>query len=342
MTEAAASPAPAIALKSTEFRRGREEGWRELETLVERVRTRGIRSLSAEELQRLPSLYRAAISSLSVARSIALDRNLLLYLENLTLRAFLAVYGPRVAILRGTLDFFREGFPAAVRTVRWHFLIAFAAVLVGVLAGFWLTLSDEFWFTAMVPSGLADDRGPASTRESLLQEEIFAPWPGAARAFGTMASFLFSHNTVVGILVFSLGIAAGVPTLLLLVYQGVIYGAFIALHYNRGIAVDFLGWTAIHGVTEFAAIMLCGAAGLAIAEQALFPGRYGRMENVALGGRSAAQIAIGAMLLFFVAAVLEGGFRQLVASTEARFAIGAVTGVLWLLYFGRAGRESAA
>ena len=35
---------------------------------------RGVRALSLDELQRLPILYRAALSSLSVARTIALDR----------------------------------------------------------------------------------------------------------------------------------------------------------------------------------------------------------------------------------------------------------------------------
>jgi len=62
---------------------------------VTRVERQGIRRLSLDELQRLPILYRAALSSLSVARTIVLDRNLLLYLETLSTRAFLAVYGPR-------------------------------------------------------------------------------------------------------------------------------------------------------------------------------------------------------------------------------------------------------
>jgi len=150
---------------------------------------------------------------------------------------------------------------------------------------------------------------------------------------------LFQHNTMVGILTFSLGVAAGVPTILLLVYQGLSFGAFLALHYNRGLLVDVLGWVSIHGVTEFGAILLCGAAGLAIADRILFPGRYSRVESLALNGRMAAQVAIGAMLLFFVAGILEGGFRQLVASTPLRLAIGAATGAAWLFYFTRAGVE---
>ena len=54
---------------------------------------------------------------------------------------------------------------------------------------------------------------------------------------------------------FGLGMAAGVPTLLLTVYQGLPLGAFVALHYNRALAIDFLGWLAIHGVTELGALI---------------------------------------------------------------------------------------
>jgi uncharacterized membrane protein SpoIIM required for sporulation len=129
--------------------------------------------------------------------------------------------------------------------------------------------------------------------------------------------------------------AAGFPTLLLLAYNGLVLGAFIALHANRDLTIDFLGWLSIHGVTELSAIVLCGAAGLVIAEKVLFPGRYGRIENLARHGRDAARIAVGAVLMLLVAAILEGGFRQLVASTPWRFVIGFATGVAWLLYFRR-------
>ena len=63
-----------LALKSHEFRKEREAGWTELDQLVAIARERGIDSLSTADLRRLPLLYRAALSSLSVARAIALDR----------------------------------------------------------------------------------------------------------------------------------------------------------------------------------------------------------------------------------------------------------------------------
>jgi uncharacterized membrane protein SpoIIM required for sporulation len=330
---------PEIVLKSSEFRRGREASWRELEGLVGRVERRGMRALSLDELQRLPILYRAALSSLSVARTIALDRNLLLYLEGLALRAFLAVYGPRANAFEGLAGFFARDLPAAVRSARWHVLIAALALAAGVAAGFMLVAQDEAWFSTLVPSGLGGGRGPSSTRADLLVKEIFAPWPGAVEAFGIFANVLFSHNSLIGIMTFGLGIAAGVPTLLLTVYQGLPLGAFVALHYNRELTIDFLGWLAIHGTTELGALVLFAAGGLVIAEKILLPGRYSRIENLALHGRLAAQMAAGAILMLFTAAILEGGFRQLVASTSLRFIIGFGVGALWLLYFSYCGRK---
>ena len=328
-----------LVLKSSEFRKGREEGWRELETLVARAERRSVRTLSLPELQRLPILYRAALSSLSVARTIALDRNLLLYLENLVLRAYLVVYGPRIGLREGLRTFFRFELPAAVRAAHWHIVIATLALLVGVAAGFLLTLQDEAWFSSFVPGGLAGGRGPASTRADLLDKVIFAPAPSALEAFGIFANFLFSHNTLVGLMTFGLGLAAGVPTIMLNVYQGLVLGAFLALHYNRDLTLDFLGWVSIHGTTELGALVLLAAGGLVIADKILFPGRYGRIENLALHGRQAAQIAAGAVLMLFVAAILEGGFRQLVASTPARFAIGLGMGAFWIVYFSLSGRR---
>jgi uncharacterized membrane protein SpoIIM required for sporulation len=331
-------PRPAIALRSSEFRRGREQGWRDLEALIAKAEKRGIGALDVGELQRLPQLYRAALSSLSVARSIALDRNLLQYLDNLSLRAFLMVYGPRQSLLEGARDFLARGFPAAVRASSGEILLAFLAILAGTMAGYFLTIGDEAWIAALVPDSLAGGRGARSTRQELLDDEIFAPWPGFARSFVVFANFLFQHNTIIGIMTFGLGIAAGAPTILLLAYQGLVFGAFIGLHHNRDLTVDFLGWVAIHGVTEFGAIILCGAAGLVVAKSILFPGRFSRVENLAINGQTAARVAVGAVGMFFIAGLLEGGLRQLVANTEGRLAIAALTAIAWGSYFCFAGR----
>src|SRR5262249_54467673 len=252
--------------------------------------------------------------------------------------AYLAVYGPRANPIAGLHAFFAYELPVAVRSARWHILIAALALSVGIITGFLLVVQDETWFTSLVPSALSDGRGPSSTHAELHDKEIFAPWPGAVQSFGLFAGVLFNHNTLVGILTFGLGMGAGVPTMLLTVYQGLPIGAFVALHYKRDLTVDFLGWLTIHGTSEIGGLLLFAAGGLVIAEKMLFPGKYSRIENLALHGRLAAQMAVGAVLMLFAAAFIEGGLRQLVQSTPLRFAIGLGVGALWVAYFSLAGR----
>jgi uncharacterized membrane protein SpoIIM required for sporulation len=331
---------PRLTLRSAEFRKGREYAWRRLDEIVERVENEGISFLSAEEAQELPLLYRAAVSSLSVARTIVLDRNLLLYLENLTLRAYLAVYGPRSGTLGCLSGFFRRGFPQSVRKMGLHLLAAFAALVVGIAAGYLLVRSDINSFHLLVPEGLAQSRGPASSTSDL-SKVLFAPWPGFINTFIVFANFLFRHNTMVGIFSFGLGFMLGIPTFALLAYNGLILGAFVALHAEHGLAIAFIGWVSIHGVTEILAILLCGAAGLVVAEKILFPGPLPRLRSLAIHGRKAAGVAAGSVSLFFIAGILEGGFRQLVNNTPGRYVFALASAVLWLYYFGFAGKDES-
>jgi uncharacterized membrane protein SpoIIM required for sporulation len=91
-------------------------------------------------------------------------------------------------------------------------------------------------------------------------------------------------------------------------------------------------------VTELGAVVLCGGAGLVLAQSLVFPGRRTRLRNLAEGGRRAAVVVIGAVCLFLVAGLLEGVFRQLVQSVPARYAVAGATLAGWTFYFGWVGR----
>ena len=129
------------------------------------------------------------------------------------------------------------------------------------------------------------------------------------------------------------------PTALLMLYNGLILGAFSALYGSRDLTVELWGWLSIHGTTELFAIILCGGAGLHIASGILFPGTHGRLETLARNGRRAGIIVIGTVLMFFIAGLLEGFARQLVTDTWARYTIGGGALLCWMLYFWRAGRS---
>ena len=330
---------PTRTLRSAEFRRAREASWRELEALVDRLERKGLGAASPQELERLPLLYRATLSSLAVARTNALDRNLLAYLENLSLRGYLAVYRARAPLLATVAGFLARDFPRAVRAAAPALLLSFVVFALGCVIGWALVHADPAWFDALTPRGLSQGRGMQWTREQLLHDELFQPWRDVVDSLVVFANALFRHNALVGLLAFGLGAAGGVPTLLLLAYQGLILGAFYELHATRDLAVDFLGWVSIHGVTEIGAILLSGAAGLMVAKAILRPGPYTHLDNLVIAGRQAAQVMAGAALMFLLAGLIEGVLRQAIASTPWRFVFAGASAAMWGLYFWLAGRK---
>jgi uncharacterized membrane protein SpoIIM required for sporulation len=347
-------------LKSVEFRRERQASWLELEEVLATVDRGGLAALSAEQLYRLPALYRGAVSSLSVARAISLDRALVAYLDNLAARAYVTVYGAKRSYWTAVTHFFLRRFPGLVWQMRRHLAVAVLLLVAGTLTGYHLAASDPERYFALVPEAMAQGREPASTREELLDvlrggdgrpedegdESGEESEEGGDLGLTAFASFLFTHNARIGMLCFALGFAAGVPVALLLFGNGVLLGAFAALHHRQDLALEMWGWLLPHGVTELLAVCLCGAAGLAVGQALVFPGRARRLDALAAAGRRAAAVVLGSLVLFLVAGLIEGYFRQLVLADAPRYALAAATAVLWLAYFGglgpRAAREAAA
>jgi len=332
------TPQAGFRLRSFEFRREREASWRELEDLVKRVEKRGLQRLDAHELQRLPTLYRSALSSLSVARAISLDKNVTQYLEGLSTRAYFAIYCRRRFLGHTVLHFFRETFPQSLRRIRWAFMLALGVFLLGVTAGFVLTEDDPTRYYSFVDDSMAGGRNPDSTREELL--EVLYTKEDSATALTSFATFLFTHNARIGLLCFAVGFVAGVPVLLVLFANGTTLGAMWAVHAMKGLGSDFIAWVLPHGVTELLAVIICGAAGLSMGYGLVFPGRFRRLDNLAIRGRHGGSLAVGAVFLFFVAALIEGVFRQLVTDVGTRVTVISLTFAMWLAYFLLVGRRT--
>ncbi|MDR1607917.1 MAG: stage II sporulation protein M [Deltaproteobacteria bacterium] len=324
---------PTIVLRSATFRKNREKSWQRLDDLIARLDKKGLKSLSAQDARDLPLLYQNAVSSLALARHIVLDQSLMTYLESLTLRGYIAVYGPRQGLGEVLASFFNRDFPRAVRALKWPFLIAFLAFFLGVTSGFLRVQANPAAFSRIVPPAASQGRNLTSSVETLRDEIIFGPWSGFENSFIIFASQLFEHNSSVAFLCFGLSFALGLPTFILLFQNGELLGAFLALHYSKGLTLDFIAWLTIHGVTEILGLLVAGAAGLGVAQRLFFPGNRRRLENLAKEGPTAAGAMVGAVFMLLLAGLIEGGFRQLLSSTFLRLFIAALTLFGWAYYF---------
>lgn len=328
---------PADDLRSSRFRRQREADWRALEELLGETDRGGTRSLSFEQARRLATLYRQACTSLSVAREISLDRALLTYLEALVARAYLSVYAPQDRLGNLIGRFFVYGAPGAARRSVFHILAGLLLLGLGSVAAYLLYGHDPSWYDALMPADLSGGRDTLSDTEELLAV-IYGDASPPADQLAAFASYLFSHNTQVAFFSFALGVVAGLPTALLGLYNGLILGALVALHVERGIGWDLFGWLSIHGVTELSALAVAAGGGFRLAQGLLFPGGLSRAASLRAHGRDAAKLAILAAVMLLVAGLVEGFLRQLITDTSTRLTIGWGLGILWLAWLGLSGR----
>lgn len=324
-------------IRSARFRQEREPGWKKLEELIASAEKSGVRNLTYQQTLDLSSLYRQAVNSLSAARAISMDKALLIYLDRLCARAYLVVYAPQESITGAVRKLFTHGIPQAVRRSGVALMIGFLAMILGVLIGYTLFQRDPAWYFTFVPPGMADGRTPEAT-EAYLRSTLYDTSNRSGEILSVFASYLFSHNTQIAILVFALGIFAAVPSFILTFYNGLLLGAFVAMFANAGLGLDVFGWLSIHGVTEISAICVACAGGAQLGLAVLLPGQKTRRSALRDKGRDAVKLLILAGLMLIVAGLVEGFLRQLVQPTEWRLIIGWGLGALWLAWLTLSGR----
>lgn len=316
-------------VNATRFRLEHADEWQRLDDLVTRLEKKSLRSLSDDDLLDLPRLYRTTLSSLSVARDTSLDAGLLGYLEQLSTRAYFQLYGVQASPWRQIGLFFTQGWPAAVRDLWRELLFCVALTFFSAVAAYLLIRGDPEWFFAIIPESLASGRDPSASAASL-RATLYDKGDGP---LGVFATFLFTHNAQIAIFAFALGFAFAVPTVLLVIYNGLMLGAFVAVFAAKGLAPNLAGWLAIHGTTEILAICVSGAAGIRLGTALAFPGEATRTEAMVAAGRTAATAMLGTVVMLAVASLLEGIGRQTITDDGVRLLIGGGALAGWLIYF---------
>ncbi len=330
-----------MLLRSARFRADREQSWQRLQRLVDKASARGLHALGYQEAMELNRLYHLAVNSLSVARSISMDKALIDYLDALCARAYLVIYAPQKSLVGVTKRFFMSSLPRAVRQSWLAMLIGFSAFWIGALMAYFLFQYDPSWYYSFVDPDLADGRTPSASTE-YLRSTLYDGDDMSSQWGGVFSSYLFSHNTGIAIFIFAIGIFCVVPAYALTFYNGLMLGAFYANFASKGLGYDVFAWLSIHGVTEISAICVACAAGAKIGLAVLLPGEYTRRESLKRQGRDATKLILLASIMLLVAALVEGYLRQWIQSPEWRLGIGWGLGAFWVLWLGLAGRGEEA
>jgi uncharacterized membrane protein SpoIIM required for sporulation len=192
-------------------------------------------------------------------------------------------------------------------------------------------MADPVLCHALWPSN--DPRQPGASQDQLLSWLRHGREESSGVKF-LMSSFLFQHNLKVAVIALATGVLAAVPTVFLMILNGMLLGVFVAIHHQAGIHAEMWAWILPHGVTELGAITLCGGVGLMLGRAVVSPGSLSRTQSLLNVGREAAAICLGAAVMLVAAALIEGYIRQTHWSTAERLGFAASTAFFWVAYVG--------
>ena len=314
-------------MKQEAFEREREPRWREFEAVLD--------ALDAGEPSKtdFARAYRIVCMDLALARDRGFSAKLVDRLNELALRGHQRLYGKRPA-RTNFLEVLARDFPIAARQ-RWRALLLAALLLYGsgaILFALQMRHPDLIYYvleSAQV-GNYESMYDPARDRERSTQSDV------------EMFAFYVSNNIGVAFRTFAYGAFAGVGSLFLLTYNGVLLGVVAAHMTNVGYAEPFFSFVIGHSSFEMTAILLAGVCGLQLGWALVAPGNRSRLAALRVNAAAVTPILYGMTVMLLIAAVIEG-FWSSAASIppNVKYGVGAGSWAIVAAWLGFGGRSRA-
>ncbi len=315
--------------------------WRDFELWLEK------RSVSARDARRhrrewtgiaddeLPARHRRLCQQLALARrrgysAVVTDR-----LQQLMQRGHSVLYQTKPVHWRRAVEFLLAGFPRLVRAEARCMLAAALLFVVPLV-----TIFVAIQIKPDLAAGLFDAQSLANF------EQMYDP-AGKGDLGRTneddlqMFAHYIGNNVGIGFQTFASGLLAGLGTVFVLIFNGIMIGGVAGHLQAVGHGDPFWRFVAGHSAPELTAIVISGGAGLRLGLSLIAPGQRRRIDSLIHGGRRGAKICIGVFAMLVFAAFVEA-FWSSISSVPApiKYAVGAA---LWLLVFAwllRGGRNA--
>jgi len=316
-----------------EFVSMRRLAWDELDTLLGKKRL--LRSLPPASISRVATLYRDICSDLMRARSAGYSSDVLDLLDSLAARACAALYSAPPYRLAGLWQLIVLGFPSSVRrNARFVALAAALFVLPGILGyagarqsrGFAVQIMSEAMVSQMEKSYADLRQGREEGADSM------------------MASFYVYNNVGIAFRCFATGILFGLGSAFFLVYNGLTIGVVAGAVSAAGNGRNLFTFVAGHGAFELTAIVISGAAGMAMGYALVATGSRTRWASLRAKAGELFQMIMGAALMLLIAACIEGFWSPSAIMPQVKWGVAVLLHVLvlaYLVFAGRAGRRGA-
>jgi uncharacterized membrane protein SpoIIM required for sporulation len=313
----------------------REASWNELDELLDAMSDRRNRGDRSAQVLRLGELYRSACTDLMLAESHDLPRDTVDYLHALVGRAHNAVYRARGFRVDDWSEALFGTVPRQLRVdpaLRIALLVFFGAFLLCAL------------FAAGRPSFARQVLSEPflEQMEQMYAEPIHDGRSGRAdRNDSMMAGFYVMNNAGIGLQCFAWGLAFGLGSLYILASNAVILGTVFGYMATTGAAGNFFTFVTAHAPFELMAIVFSGAAGLRMGYGLIDTRGQTRWHSLRREARNSLPTVGAAVLLFVMAAFVEGFVSGSAMPYGGKAAIAVICAALLAAYVRLGGRRPA-
>ena len=306
-------------MKETQFINQNSQKWADFEAAL---------ADDHRDPNKLHDIYVQVTDDLSHARTFYPTRSVRAYLNGLAQTVFGVIFKQKKSPLSKLRLFFTDELPQVVYESRWSFFWATAFFVLAFAIGFLSSMMDEDFNKIILGQQYVN-----MTVENIKKGDPMAVYKSSGRfdmTFGIMA-----NNIRVTIVYFLLGVFAGVGSVAMMMYNGIMLGAFLQFfsRYNLVREANLTIW--MHGTFEISAIIIGTAAGITMGRGLLFPGTYTRLQAFQMTARRGVKIIVGVLCLLIVAALIEGNLtRHTEAGDLFRGLFIAVCFAIVISYFG--------
>jgi uncharacterized membrane protein SpoIIM required for sporulation len=354
-------------MKVSDLLEARRRNWQELEALVDRLQMASTgtfllspqrwfggresagenlerRGISSQTFMRYSLLYRSACADLALADAYQLPPNTVQYLHRLVGRAHNQLYRSRKFQWDKWGEVLLHKVPQTVfhdRCVQFMFLLFWGTFIMAAL----LANSETAW------PGFAET---LLGREHLEQmEEMYgSDLPNNPQLRFMMAGFYIKNNTGIGLQCFAFGLAV-IPGIMVTVFNAAVLGGtfgYMARDNVQG-TVHFFEFVSAHGPFELTAIVLAAGAGMRLGLGWIYTNGLTRADSLRRTAREAMPIMGSSMILFFLAALIEGfvspsqmpvraqdfleyiGLDEWITAKNLKIGVAVVSSALLMFYF---------
>lgn len=286
-------------MKVADLIAARQPNWVELERLCEKM---GSSAMLPEDVHRFSTLYRAACADLALAEAYQLPPNTVVYLHRLVARAHNQLYRSRRYRWQHWIDVIFVNTPRRI----FHDPCVHIATIIfwGLFAmSAFLAYQDSRWpgFCENVVGQETMDMMKTMHADS---QDGYGSYAANSYAFG---GYVW-HNAGIGLSCFvsMLGVLPGLVTLAFnATYLGAAFGYMFRPEVGDS-GANFQRFVTAHGPFELTAIVLSAGAGLRIGIGWIRTNGLARLDSLLKNARDALPIVMTAVILFCLAAIIEG------------------------------------